>query len=537
MGCGDGALRFPLLIRSAWAIPAIALGVFLVVPLAWVLAELPSALTALTEPTAQGARAPVLSVLSVLPLALAQAVASTLLALLIGLPMCAVVSRIQFRGRAMVEALVTVPFVLPTVVVALALRSLLGPNAPLGLGLVIIAHVYVNLAVVIRLVGASWLQIDPALTQAAKTLGANSWTAFRTVTLPALRGSISSSAAVVFAFSFTSLGIALLLGGGQVRTLEMLVLRQSSVLLDFRAAAVSATVQLLVVTAVLLLGTRATRRVRTGAPRRLPLPRRAIGRLGVRAVALVTSLLMLAPVGALFWASIRADGHFTAAWWLGLGSIDAGTTRIGTPIDAMRTSVTFAALTAVIAMVIGGAAALGSLGSSLGRGVAVLALAPLGISAATLGLGLSLAFGRPPIDLREVGVLVPMAHALVAIPLVVAIAQPALRSLDDRRRSVAATLGATPLRAFVTAYGPTVRVVAFAAAGLAGAVSLGEFGAASFLARAGDPTMPLVIARLLGRPGAAALGTAAAMGVLLVLATWILVLGVDRAGQRTVQTR
>ena len=533
MGCGDGPLSMPWLVRSAWIVPATALMLFLALPVAWVLGQVPVALTA------SGDGLPALAVpsaLAVLPLALLQAALSTVLAVLVGLPICAVVSRYSFRGRSLVEALVTVPFVLPTVVIALAIRTLLGADAPLGLGMVILAHAYVNLAVIVRLVGASWLQVDPAMAQAARTLGASAWSAFRTVTLPALRGAIATSAAVVFAFSFTSLGIALLLGGGQVRTLEMLVLRQSSVLLDFPGAALSAVVQLLVVTTVIVLGTRAARRTRTHVHRRLPMPRQRTARVAILAVAVSTCAIVLAPLLALLWASVHVGSEFTTSWWTGLGSIDAGTTRIGAPIDALRTSLLFALATAVIAGAIGCAAALGALAGRVGRTVAVIALAPLGVSAATLGLGLLLAFGRPPVDLRAIGILVPMAHALIAVPLVVAVALPALRSIDDRRRGVAATLGARPLRAFGTTYGSALRVVVIASAGLAAAVSLGEFGAASFLARSGSPTTSMVIVRLLSRPGEAATGTAAAMSVLLVIATVLLVLGVDRAGRRMVSS-
>ena len=148
---------------------------------------------------------------------------------------------------------------------------------------------------------------------------------------------------------------------------------------------------------------------------------------------------------------------------------------------------------------------------------------PLGISAATIGLGTMLAFGRPPLDLRGVGVLIPIAHALIAVPLVVAVAAPALRAADDRPRAVAATLGASPSRAWLTGYGPTVGAVAGSAGALAAAVSFGEFGAASFLARADALTAPLVIARLLGKPGEALLGTASALAVALALGTLLLV--------------
>jgi thiamine transport system permease protein len=69
-----------------------------------------------------------------------------------------------------------------------------------------------------------------------------------------------------------------------------------------------------------------------------------------------------------------------------------------------------------------------------------------------------------------------------------------------------------------------------ASAALAGAVSLGEFGAAAFLGRATDPTVPVQIVRLLGRPGEQSLGVAAALAVVLVAVTLILVLIVDRWG-------
>jgi thiamine transport system permease protein len=156
---------------------------------------------------------------------------------------------------------------------------------------------------------------------------------------------------------------------------------------------------------------------------------------------------------------------------------------------------------------------------------------PLGVSAATLGLGLLLAFGRPPTDLRDSVLLVPIAHSLVAVPLVVAVVAPALRATDNRIGAVAASLGARPTRAFLTTYGAVLRVVMLASAALAGAVSLGEFGAASFLTRTGSPTVPVQIVRLLSRPGEQSVGVAAALAVILVALTLALVLVVDRVGR------
>ncbi len=473
-------------------------------------------------------------------LAASQAVLSTALALAVGIPIANVVSRYRFRGRAFVQALVTVPFVLPTVVVGLAMRSLLGGALPQGLALVVLAHAYVNLAVVVRIVGAQWAQHDGSLEVVARTLGASRARAFVDVTWPALRPAIASSAAVVFVFCFTSLGIVLLLGDAGTRTLESQILRQTSVLLDFPGAAATALVQLVVVSAVLGLGVLAGRGATRRRSRPVPLRRAAgMAQVAVISTAVVAAVLVLAPVLALVGQSLHVADGWGLDWWTSATSVDAGTTRIGSPMSAVLLSLGYAAVTAVVAAVVGGLAAVSVLSTGRTRLIAVVAMIPLGVSSATLGLGALLAFGRPPFDLRGTWALVPLAHALVAVPLVVAVVAPALRSSDARVVAVAASLGARPTRAFVTAYGPVLRVVVLASAGLAAAVSLGEFGAASFLARAGSPTVPVQIVRLLGRPGEQSVGVAAVLAVVLVVLTLTMVLAVDRLGRglRPVEVR
>ena len=109
---------------------------------------------------------------------------------------------------------------------------------------------------------------------------------------------------------------------------------------------------------------------------------------------------------------------------------------------------------------------------------------------------------------------------------------PTLRATDSRAAAAASALGARPTRAFFTAYGPTLRIVLLAAGGLAACVSLGEFGAASFLARSGSPTVPLQVMRLLQRPGELSYGVATALAMVLVIGTVLLILGVDALGRR-----
>jgi len=515
----------PRWLAWAWVVPAAFLAVFLAYPLGVLVARV-----------GESSGWPLLvssATWHVVPLAAVQAALSTILAVVVGLPIANVVSRYRFRGRSFAQAAVTVPFVLPTVVVALAFRSLLGPGVPQGFALVVIAHAYVNLAVVVRIVGSQWAQQDADVEYVARTLGATRWTAFRTVTVPLLRPSIASSAAVVFVFSFTSLGIVLLLGDSTTRTLESQILRQTSVLLDFPGATASAIVQLVLVSLILGMGvaagrTPARRRMRLPTLRALPLGGAA--RWTIRATATVAVVIVVLPVVALVIDSLRANGGWSLAWWRGVASVDAGTSRIGSPLSALGTSLAFALVCALVACVVGGLAAVAVLTHGRTRVISLIAIVPLGISSATLGLGTLLAFGRPPVDLRGSGLLVPIAHALVAVPLVVAVVAPALRSTDARTMAVAASLGARPTRAFLTAYGSVLRVVMLASAGLACAVSLGEFGAASFLARAGNPTVPVQIVRLLSRPGEQSSGVAAVLAVILVALTLTIVMLVDRLG-------
>ena len=515
MGRGDGALTLPAWLRVSWVIPATFLVVFLLLPLGNVIANSASTHAFVTLRAS--------TTWSVLALSLGQAALSTALSLAIGLPIALTLATTSFRGRALVQALATVPFVLPTVVVALAFKALFGGE---GLWLVVLAHAYINLAVIVRIVGAQAAQLDPRIPIVARTLGATKLRSFWSVSFPALRPAIISAAAVVFIFCFTSLGIVMLIGDGSTRTLESLILRQTSVLLDFSGAAALAIVQVIVVAIVLTIGFVFSRSdIAQRDQTRVNKPGPDIWQ---RFVIAGTVVITVAPVAALLIAS-------RSSWSL-LNSIDAGTNRIGSPLAALGTSLLFAVICGVIAALVGGLAGIAVLAHSWGRVMALVAIVPLGISSATLGLGMLMTFSRPPLDLRPTGLLIPLAHSLIAIPVVVAVVAPTLQSADARIASVAATLGAGPTRAFLTAYGSTLRIVIIAAAGLACAISLGEFGAASFLARAPQPTVPIQIARLLARPGEASYGVAAALAVVLVALTLALVLSVDRLAAKKVTT-
>jgi thiamine transport system permease protein len=471
-----------------------------------------------------------------------QAAASTVLTLVVALPVAAVFARFEFHGRRLLWSLLLVPFVLPTVVVAAAFLALLGPRPALGIDLhdtiwlVLVAHVFFNLAVVVRTVGGLWGNLDPALEQAARTLGASPWRAFREVTLPLLMPAIAAASSIVFLFCFTSFGVVLLLGGARARTLEVEIYTQTARLLRLDVAAVLALLQLVGVGAALLVYARYQRRrsiAQALRPRsEVARPPRTFGeRAFVSGVLVGVGLLVVLPLAVLVWRSIDTPTGVDLTYWRALGTSRRGSTLFVSPLQAVANSLTTAAVATVVALVVGGMAAWVVARRGHGRSVvwfdAALML-PLGTSAVTVGFGFLIALNRPPVDLRDSWWLVPLAQATVAIPFVIRTLVPVLRSIDGDLRSAAAVLGASPAQAFREVDLPIVFRAALVSAGFAFAVSLGEFGATVFLARSDRPTVPIAIYRFLGAPGALNLGQAMALSTLLMAVTAAVVLLIDR---------
>ena len=198
-----------------------------------------------------------------------QATVSTVLTLIAGLPLAWALARFRFRGRSVVEALVLVPFVLPTVVVATAFLALLPDGVERTVWAILLAHVFFNVAVVVRVVGAFWAGLDERLWDAAATLGASPVDRQVRVTAPLLAPALASAASIVFLFCFTSFGVIVVLGGPRYATLETEIYNQAARLFDLRTAAALGLLQLAAVAATVLVSGRLERRL--GGRRRQPL--------------------------------------------------------------------------------------------------------------------------------------------------------------------------------------------------------------------------------------------------------------------------
>jgi thiamine transport system permease protein len=456
-----------------------------------------------------------------------QATVSTALTLAVGLPAAYALSRFAFRGRALVEAIVLVPFVLPTVVVGLAFGGGRGSLAAL-----FAAHVFFNVAVVVRVVGGYLATIDPAIEDAAEELGARGIRRFTAVLLPVARPAIAAAAALVFLFTFTSFGVVLLLGGPGRVTIEVEIFRRTSQLLDLRTAAALSLVQVVAVSALLLadalLASRRVERVLPFAdPRRRPRTRAERAFAGAAVAGLL--VLVLGPTLRLFVRSLVGPEGLTLARYTQLGELRRGSLFAISPLAAITTSVRYAAAAAAIALAVGVPAAVVVARARRSRGLWTLVALPLGVSAVTVGFGYVVAFDADPLDLRGSAWLVPLAQATVAIPFVVRVLAPAFASISEDLGETAADLGASPGRVTRDVVLPVAWGSVVTAAVFAFVVSLGEFGATAFLARPDAPTMPVAIYRLLGQPGSASVGQAAAMATILGVVTAGVALALGRA--------
>jgi thiamine transport system permease protein len=467
-----------------------------------------------------------------------QAVLSTALTVAIGLAPAWAVARFEFRGRRALTGVLTAVFVLPTVVMGAAFVALLPDSLDRSVWAIVGAHVAFNLAVVVRTVGAAWERIPLDLEAAGSTLGAGPITGFRTITLPLLRSAIWAAAAIVFLFTFTSFGVIRVLGTAGRTTIEVEVWRRATQLGDVGGAAVLSVLQLVALGLMVAWTMREQRRhshrfVRARADRR----RRPVGRqrIAVASAVALTTAIVATPLVALVHRSVRfEDGYSLTAWRsLGNNEIRPGL-RLGVdPLAALERSAVTAAWATLFALVIGGMAivaisALGRTGQVLDVGL----MLPLGTSAVTIGFGMLITFDAAPFDWRASWWLVPVGHALVAAPFVVRAALSVERSIPRDQAAAAATLGASPIRAWAHTTLPALRRPLAAAAGLAAAISLGEFGATSFLSRAGGETLPIAIERLLGRTGSVFQAQAFALSTILAAMTITIVMLVDRGGER-----
>jgi len=465
---------------------------------------------------------------------LLQATLSTGLTLLVGVPGALAFARYRFPGKRWLRAAFTIPFVMPTVVAGAGFLALVGPNGVLdvdlldSLALVLLAHVFYNQAVVVRMVGGFLEAAAPNLRSAAATLGAGPLRLAWRVTLPLAAPAIFAAAALVFVFSFTSFGVILILApGGAWDTLEVEVYRSVARLLRLDVAALLALVQLSI--AMVVGGAYTILQARAAVPLAAapPLPRPGwAGRLVLVSTLLPAVVVTLAPLLAL---AVRAFVPPGAEGVTGLGwraaFAPSGLVGVTSAWEAIGNSLRFAAAAGAVAVVMGTAFAYAVVRGRQ-RWLDRVSLLPLATSSVTLGLGLLLAW--PSLAGTFWGL--ALAHALIGMPFVTRAVLPSLRGVPASRLAAAAVAGAGAWRRLWRVDLPALRASLVSGAGFAVAVSLGEFGASLMLTRPEFATLPVAMYQRLGRPGVENYAAAMVMALLLMLVTAGLMALLDRLG-------
>lgn len=194
--------------------------------------------SAVTAPTALAALR--VTVLVAAGVALVNAVMGTLIAW--------VLVRDEFPGKRVVDALIDLPFALPTIVASIVLLSLYGPNSPVHLQLnatrpgLMVALAFVTLPFVVRSVQPVLIEAERDVEEAAASLGAGSWTIFRRVVLPTLAPSLISGTGLAFARAIGEYGSVVLIGGnipGRTQVASQYIQQQIEIDRPLNAAAVS----------------------------------------------------------------------------------------------------------------------------------------------------------------------------------------------------------------------------------------------------------------------------------------------------------
>ncbi len=479
-----------------------------------------------------------------------QAIASTILTVLLGLPGAYLISHYGFRGKPLVKAMTTIPFIMPSLMVAMGFILLFGNRGfftgllsgilghPVNLDIlyswkaIILVHAFYNFPIVMRMVGSSWERMDADLEDAARTLGASPWQRFRHVTLPYLYPSIMASALLTFIFCFMSFAIVLILGGVRYTTVEVSIYTLSNVMIKPHMASAMAIIQISVSLVFMYLYLKMSgcsiARGRQRPMRKLHLKDIiSLKGLGIAGYSILITVLVLGPMLAVIYSSFtfRSNGP-TLRWYQDVFSSKAESILGISPVEAIFNSLYFATLAVSISLILSLL-----LSYALYRRKNRLSLMdplfmlPMGISSVTLGFGMIQAFINPPLQIYGSWWAIVVAHTVISFPFVFRAVSNSVRSMNPELTEAAKTLGANGIQSFLMVELPQIMPGIIVGLTFGFAISIGEFGATLMLYRPEYSTIPIAIYRFLGSRN---FGAATSMSVILMLFAGISFLMIER---------
>jgi len=459
---------------------------------------------------------------------LLQAMLSALLSTVLAVPVARALARRRFAGRGVLIALFGAPFLLPVVVAVLGLLALFGRSGLVNAGLttiglpevriyglhgVVLAHVFLNLPLAVRMLLHGWEAIPGDRLRLAAALDFDARAMWRHIEVPMLRAVLPGAALVIFVLCLTSFAVALTLGGGPAATTVELAIYQA-VRFDFALprAAVLSLVQLALCGLALMLAAGVTQpgMFGAGSGRRSGFAPGGWRRAGDAAVLTFAAVFLIVPLGLVMLRGLP-----------GLADLPAGTGAA-----AMRSLVIAAGsglLATGCALVLALAAARGQ------RGATLAATLPLATSSLVLGTGLFLIVNPFMAPSRLALPVTLGVNAALALPFVFRLLLPEARTLREDYGRLSDALGLEGLARLRWVTLPRLARPLGYGAGLAMALSMGDLGVIALFAGEAEATLPLMVQRLMA---AYRMEAAAAVALLLVALGLVLFWLCDHAGRR-----
>ncbi|MCS6936386.1 MAG: iron ABC transporter permease [Candidatus Bipolaricaulota bacterium] len=500
-----------------------------------------------------------------------QALWSTLASIALGLPLAYILTHYDFPGKRWLRAFTIVPFVLPSITVALGFALLLGRRGYLNqllmglLGLnepplalmyslegIILAHAFYNAPIIVRTVHAAWEKLDPRYEESARVLGAGRLAVFKDITLPMIFPSLLSGAALVFIFCFLSFPIVLTIGGGRFSTIEVEIYTRVITLLDpqllnYKLGAALALLGLVISLGMTYLYLRLQGSLTYSTELLRPRPTEPLfakeslwrpSRWLIGGYLFLCALIFLGPMLAVlfdsFWEETATGGGWTLRWYSYIFAPDYDALLGDAPLRAVLNSLWVGLTAALLALVLGLIFAYG-IARARWRGrraLDTLLMAPLATSSVILAFAFLRAFSTPPLMLVGSTLVVVLVHAMIVFPFVVRVLVPLMEGFDQRLSEAARTLGASAFRALREIELPLLAPGVLAGVVFAFALSLGEMSATLMLAPPGFATMPISVYRLVSQQ---TWGAPSAMSVLMIFSSFLAFWLLERAGERTLK--
>lgn len=478
---------------------------------------------------------------------LSQALMSSLLSIVVALPGAWILSHLNFPGKRFLKALTTIPFILPSILVVLGFILFWGRQGVVNRTLmlltrgdepvidvlysfraILLAHVFYNFPIALRLIGAWWEGLGGNQLQAARLLGASERKIFRTITLPQLLPGILSAGSLIFLYCFMSFAVVLVLGGGpRWSTMEVEVYRLIKYSLDFGRGGALALVEtaatLFLSWFVIRRESAAIQRQSTGLERRnwtiLPLR----GRLLILAYLLFVLIVIMGPIITVSFHSFlekinrSGDARISLRWYREIlsapGSLSGNAQLLS---RAVRNSLFLGLSTVLLTLTLGAYSAwlLSRAGFRFPVLTETFLMMPMGISSVVLGMGYLWLSRGNRLSLLPPRLSIILAHSVIALPFVLRSLTPAMKRIRQSLLDASRLMGAGGVKQFLTVELPLIRPGLIAGAAFAMAISLGEINATLILSDAGVPTIPIAILRLIGTYK---FSSACALGTILIL--------------------